>query len=94
MELNVWTSTTVSHVEREESTGLFKVKVQHKKKGSERIFTVKHVVLAPGFSGGSWYTPTYPGMVLQTFNCFLRVLTLTLGQIQRTNYSLVGIQES
>ncbi|KAF7773525.1 hypothetical protein Agabi119p4_5692 [Agaricus bisporus var. burnettii] len=62
MELNVWTSTTVSHIEREQSTGLFKVKVQHKNKGSERIFTVKHVVLAPGFSGGSWYTPTYPGM--------------------------------
>jgi uncharacterized FAD-dependent dehydrogenase len=64
MELNIWTSSKVSHIERDESTGLFKVKVQLKNKNSERVFIVKHVILAPGFSGGSWHTPSYPGMVM------------------------------
>ncbi|KXN87227.1 putative indole-3-pyruvate monooxygenase YUCCA4 [Leucoagaricus sp. SymC.cos] len=61
MEVNVWTSSNVSYIQRDKSTGLFKVTVQ--RKDGERIFTVKHVVFATGFaSGGSWYTPTYPGM--------------------------------
>lgn len=62
MELNVWTSSTVSYVQRDSSTGLYKVTVKGPK--GERIFTVKHVVFAIGFAGGSAYMPTYPGMVI------------------------------
>ncbi|KAF5359790.1 hypothetical protein D9756_003005 [Leucocoprinus leucothites] len=61
MEVNVWTSANVEHIKRDKSTGLFTVTVQRKE--GQRVFTVRHVIFATGFaSGGSWYTPTYPGM--------------------------------
>lgn len=59
--MNAWTSATVAHIQRDNSTGLYKVTVQRKE--GERIFTVKHVVFATGFAGGSVYMPIYPGMV-------------------------------
>lgn len=31
--------------------------------GTERIFKVKHIVMATGFKGGRGYVPQYPGMV-------------------------------
>ena len=62
MEVNVWTSASVEHIERDNSTGLYKVLVRHK--GGQRTFTVKHVILATGFaSGGAIHVPIYPGMV-------------------------------
>jgi hypothetical protein len=62
MEVNYWTSSTVSYIQRDASTGIYKVTVQQK--GGERIFTVKHVVFATGFaSGGTVNMPSYPNMV-------------------------------
>ncbi|KAF9444560.1 FAD/NAD(P)-binding domain-containing protein [Macrolepiota fuliginosa MF-IS2] len=63
MELNVWTSSTVSHVQRDASTGLYKVTVLLKgEKEETRVLTVKHVIFATGLSGGAAHVPTYPGM--------------------------------
>ncbi|KAF9448561.1 FAD/NAD(P)-binding domain-containing protein [Macrolepiota fuliginosa MF-IS2] len=62
MELDVWTSSTVSHIQRDNLTGLYKVTVQLGGQKGERIFTVKHVIFATGFAGGSAHMPTYPGM--------------------------------
>jgi len=62
MEVNVWTSSSVEHIQRDKTTGLYKVIVRHKE--GQRIFTVKHVILATGFaSGGAVYVPAYPGVV-------------------------------
>ncbi len=63
MELNVWTSTNVSRIRKDNSTGLYQVTVQRNGQDSERVFTVKHVVFATGFAGGGPHMPTYPGMV-------------------------------
>lgn len=62
MELNVWTSTTVTSALLNDNSHLWSVTVR-RQDGSERVFTVKHVVFAMGFKGGDGYIPTYPGMV-------------------------------
>jgi len=62
MEVNVWTSASVEHIQRDNSAGLYEVLVRHK--GGKRTFTVKHVILATGFANeGAIRVPTYPGMV-------------------------------
>ncbi|TFK35113.1 hypothetical protein BDQ12DRAFT_635350 [Crucibulum laeve] len=61
MELNVWTSSTVLNAKQDEDTQLWSVIVK-KPDGTERIFTVKHVVFAIGFKGGKGHIPKYPGM--------------------------------
>jgi len=62
MEINVWTSSNVKHIQRDKVTGSYKVIVQ--RKGEERVFVVTHVIIATGFaSGGMVHMPTYPGMV-------------------------------
>ena len=66
MEINSWTSTTVVSAAQDEKTKIWAVKVK-KTDGTERVFHVKHVVLATGFRGGKGYVPTFPGMV----GCFL-----------------------
>ncbi|CCM05743.1 uncharacterized protein FIBRA_07975 [Fibroporia radiculosa] len=58
LELNVWTSSTVTRVEQE-ATSKWTVTVQ-RKDGSERDFHVSHVVLAMGRQSGAPYTPTIP----------------------------------
>ena len=62
MELNVWTSSTVTNATQDTETKIWSVTVK-KADGIERVFKVKHVVMAMGFKGGKGYVPTYPGMV-------------------------------
>ncbi|CAA7267532.1 unnamed protein product [Cyclocybe aegerita] len=61
MELNVWTSSTVLSATQDAETKIWSVKVKQSD-GTERVFKVKHVVIAMGFKGGRGYIPTYPGM--------------------------------
>ncbi|KDR78644.1 hypothetical protein GALMADRAFT_244116 [Galerina marginata CBS 339.88] len=61
MELNIWTSSTVKSATQNPKTKSWSVTVT-KADGSERVFNVKHVVLAIGFKGGVGYIPTIPGM--------------------------------
>jgi cation diffusion facilitator CzcD-associated flavoprotein CzcO len=64
MELNVWTSSAITRVARDNSTGLYRVTMHVKgPQPGERTFTVKHVIFATGFGGGRAYMPTYPGTV-------------------------------
>ncbi|CCM06537.1 uncharacterized protein FIBRA_08811 [Fibroporia radiculosa] len=58
MELNVWTSTTATHVDQKDGKWIVKV---NKQDGSERIFHVDHVVLAIGWHAGVPHVPTFPG---------------------------------
>ena len=60
MELNVWTSTTVTHAERDEATNKWVVNVQ-KADGSERVFRVDHLVFALGLGAGTINIPDIPG---------------------------------
>ncbi|KAG6834009.1 hypothetical protein H0H93_012598, partial [Arthromyces matolae] len=58
MELNVWTSSTVTSVEPDGDSW----NVRIARDGSERTFTVKHVVFATGLGSNDGIYPTYPGM--------------------------------
>ncbi|KIK03022.1 hypothetical protein K443DRAFT_677178 [Laccaria amethystina LaAM-08-1] len=61
LELNVWTSSTVTKATRDEETKLWNVVVRQSN-GQDRVFKVKHVVFALGFKGGEGYVPSIPGM--------------------------------
>ncbi|KAF9007493.1 hypothetical protein BDQ17DRAFT_218727 [Cyathus striatus] len=61
MEINIWTSSTVTHASQDPNTLLWDVTVA-KEDGIQRIFRVKHLVFAMGFKGGEGYIPKYPGM--------------------------------
>ena len=67
LELNIWTSSTVTAATQDPETKIWSVTVK-KADGSERIFKVKHVVLAIGFKGGLPYIPEIPGMVCLILN--------------------------
>lgn len=70
MELNVWTSSQVTKVVQDPRTGRWNITVEIGLKDSavrERIFNVKHVIFAQGFSGGRGYIPEYPGMVRYSY---------------------------
>jgi len=60
MELNIWTSSTVTAATQDPQSKVWSVTVK-KADGNERIFKVKHVVLAIGFRGGQPYIPDIPG---------------------------------
>jgi len=60
LELNVWTSSTVLSLTQDPITKLWSVTVKQKN-GKERVFKVKHVVLAVGFKTDQWNIPTFPG---------------------------------
>ncbi|KAI0917747.1 hypothetical protein AcV7_007077 [Taiwanofungus camphoratus] len=59
MELNVWTSTTATHAEKDENDK-WTVTVQ-RSDGTERTFHVDHVIMALGFGGGVPRIPDFPG---------------------------------
>ncbi|KAF8813451.1 hypothetical protein BYT27DRAFT_7180991 [Phlegmacium glaucopus] len=60
MELNVWTSSTVINSTQDPITKLWSVTVKQQN-GKERLFKVKHFVLAMGFKDGQGFIPTFPG---------------------------------
>ncbi|KAG6897057.1 hypothetical protein C0992_004376 [Termitomyces sp. T32_za158] len=59
LELNVWTSSTV--VKATQDGDLWRVHIS-RGDGSERTFTVKHVVFATGLGSNNGIFPKYPGM--------------------------------
>ncbi|KAF8523192.1 hypothetical protein JB92DRAFT_2705437 [Gautieria morchelliformis] len=61
MELNVWTSTTVQKIDRDESKDVFVVTLI-KADGSKRVMRPKHIVMAIGFAGNEPKIPDIPGM--------------------------------
>ena len=61
MELNVWTSSTVTNSTQDPITKLWSVTVKQRN-GKERVFKVKHLILALGYKG-EWYIPSFPGKV-------------------------------
>ncbi|KAG6882342.1 hypothetical protein C0992_012019, partial [Termitomyces sp. T32_za158] len=59
LELNVWTSSTV--VKATQDGDLWRVLIS-RGDGSERTFTVKHVIFATGLGSNNGVFPKYPGM--------------------------------
>ncbi|THG93043.1 hypothetical protein EW026_g8077 [Hermanssonia centrifuga] len=59
MEIDYWTSATVTHA-RQEENGKWAVTVRRNDK--DRVFHVDHVVFAIGVGGGTPNMPTIPGM--------------------------------
>ena len=62
MELNVWTSTTVQKIERENSKDDFVVTLV-KADGSKRVIRPKHVVAALGLGANEPSMPDMRGIV-------------------------------
>ena len=62
MELNVWTSSTVLKSTQDPITKIWSVTVKQQD-GTERVFKVKHLVLALGLKGNQGYIPSFPGKV-------------------------------
>lgn len=62
MELNIWTSSTVTSATKNTSTGKWDVTVK-RGDGTERVFHVDHVVFALGLGAGKPNLPSYPGRV-------------------------------
>lgn len=61
LELNVWTSSTVTKAIPDSSSKRWNVTVR--RNGAERIFNVKHTIFATGFGGTIPNTPKIPGAV-------------------------------
>lgn len=64
LEINIWTSSTVTSAAFDEGTSLWKVTVVTRLEGQEtsRVFNVKHVVFAIGLAGGNPFVPSIPGL--------------------------------
>ena len=62
LDLNVWTSTTVTQAEQDPTTNKWKVTVK-RADGTERVFCVKHLIFATGISGTVANIPKIPEMV-------------------------------
>ncbi|KAF9269691.1 FAD/NAD(P)-binding domain-containing protein [Marasmius fiardii PR-910] len=74
MELNVWTSATVTNATHKTSANCWQVTVRFAD-GGERVFQqIKHFILCPGPAAGVPNMPSYPGMetfkgqILHSFN--------------------------
>jgi len=62
MELNIWTSATVTKADRNEDTNTWTIHI-NLSNGQERVFTkVKHLIFATGFGSGEPNFPKYPDM--------------------------------
>ncbi|KAF8965605.1 FAD/NAD(P)-binding domain-containing protein [Flammula alnicola] len=61
MELNIWTSSTITQITQDEKTHKWHVAITHGD-GSERKLTVNHVVFCTGIGSGAPNTPDVPGM--------------------------------
>lgn len=81
MEIDFWTSASVTHA-KQLKDGKWEVTVRRNDK--DRIFTVKHLIFAIGVGGGTPNMPKIEGMVsalrLPFESLFMRLISV--GQIQ------------
>lgn len=61
LDLNVWTSTTMSNTEWDETAKRWNVTIT--RNGKERVLHPRHVVVAIGLAGGVPNIPHVPGQV-------------------------------
>jgi cation diffusion facilitator CzcD-associated flavoprotein CzcO len=62
LELNVWTSSTVTQAVQDPSSEHWKVTVK-RNNGTERVFIVEHLIFATGGEGIGFKMPKIPGVV-------------------------------
>ena len=62
LDLNVWTSSTVTQAIQDPSSEHWKVTVK-RSNGTERVFTVEHLIFATGTEGVGLKMPKIPGVV-------------------------------
>jgi hypothetical protein len=67
LELNIWTSSNITSVRQDPATNKWNVEVK-RGDGTERNFTVSHVIFCTGLGNGVPNTPKYPGMVSVIFD--------------------------
>ena len=73
LELDVWTSSRVDSAVWNPATSSWRVEITTAPNNEPRMFDVKHLVFATGFSGGVPYMPDVPGKVRAS----IRVLVYT-----------------
>lgn len=61
MELDVWTSSTVTNASKDPSREVWNVVVK-RADGTERVFHPKHIVFATGVTGGTPKMPKFVGV--------------------------------
>lgn len=62
LELDVWTSSTVTQATQDPETKKWTVKIE-RANAEPRSFVVNHLVFATGFAGGTYQMPQIPGAV-------------------------------
>ena len=62
LELDVWTSSTVTSASQDPETKKWTVEIE-RTNGEPRSFVVNHLVFAVGFGGGTPNVPQIPGAV-------------------------------
>ena len=93
MELNIWTSSTVTSATKNASTSKWDVTVK-RGDGTERVFHVDHVVFALGLGAGKPNLPSYPGRV-SIRDLFVHAARSSLmGYYRRTSRDRCYIQRS
>lgn len=83
MELDVWTSSTITSLTQDQRTNKWHASIsQHE--GVKRDFVFNHVIFCTGLSGVTPNIPVYPGLVCQyLFFFFFSVPDNILGKVQR-----------
>ena len=94
LELDVWTSSTVTRAQQDPETKKWTVEVE-RANAEPRTFVVNHLVFAIGFAGGTYKTPQIPGAVRddvmpETHN---PISHSVLGRVQGQNFALVPLYE-
>jgi hypothetical protein len=92
MELNVWTSSTVTRATPSPDS---KWTVDVVSPNRTRTFSVGHVVFATGFGGGQVNFPVYPGMVrlcVFVWECTEMSCRMSLGERGRRFYIRLSIR--
>ena len=87
LELNIWTSSTITSIRQDPQTSKWDVEIK-RGDGTERKFTVNHVVFCTGLGSGVPNTPTYPGMVsiLYSFSVLSFLLIIEYRTNSRAKY--------
>lgn len=88
LELNVWTSSLVTHTNQDPISKYWKVTI---KRGNETecVFNVKHLIFATGFGSSIQNTPKIAGAVrLSPCVRYKKVISLSTGKIQGADPTL------
>jgi hypothetical protein len=90
LDLDVWTSSTVTRATQDPETKKWTVEIEHANTGP-RSFVVNHLVFATGFAGGSYNMPQIPGAVRVFARRLNRLLTFSARKSLKAKFHTLSI---